>query len=160
MRAGEVYVVAPGTIHCIGSDITLLEVQQPSDITYRVYDWNRQPPRPLHLKQARAVIDPALRPAAQTPVVLRGPEQAEGQLLVGEGPFRVERWRISASFRRMVTALTAVVTLDGQGTISAGGEAPRDLAKGDSCVVPRGATMLDLQGGARPLDVALVTPTD
>lgn len=54
--AGEIYYVPAGTVHAIGSGVTVLEVQQPADVTLRVFDWNRQPPRPLHLAEARIAI--------------------------------------------------------------------------------------------------------
>lgn len=53
---GEIYYVPAGTVHAIGSGVTVLEVQQPADVTLRVFDWNRQPPRPLHLAEARIAI--------------------------------------------------------------------------------------------------------
>ncbi len=55
VRPGELYFVEAGMVHAIGKGITLLEIQQSSDITYRVYDYNRG--RDLHVKQALDVID-------------------------------------------------------------------------------------------------------
>jgi len=55
-RAGEMLLVEAGTLHAIGPGYLLLEVQQPSDTTYRVYDWKRMgldgKPRELHLDEA------------------------------------------------------------------------------------------------------------
>ena len=62
IRAGDVFFVPPGTIHAIGSGITLLEFQQNIDLTYRLYDYGR--PRELHLDDGIAVADPAPYPAA------------------------------------------------------------------------------------------------
>ncbi len=53
VRAGQLIDVPPGTIHTIGGGVLLYEIQQPSDLTYRLYDWGR--PRPLHLDRALAV---------------------------------------------------------------------------------------------------------
>lgn len=55
-RAGDIWYVAPGTIHAIGPGLTLIEVQQNIDITYRLYDYGR--PRELHLDDAIAVASP------------------------------------------------------------------------------------------------------
>jgi mannose-6-phosphate isomerase len=53
---GEIYMLRAGTLHAIGAGCLLLEVQQPSDTTYRVYDWGRVgldgTPRQLHLEEA------------------------------------------------------------------------------------------------------------
>jgi mannose-6-phosphate isomerase len=52
---GEIYFVPAGTVHAIGAGIALCEVQQNSDVTYRLYDYNR--PRELHLEKGFAVSD-------------------------------------------------------------------------------------------------------
>ncbi len=74
VQPGEVYDLPPGTIHAIGKGVRLLEIQQTSDITYRVWDWNRPDPivlkkgklafRPLHIKKAWDVLDFSPRKAA------------------------------------------------------------------------------------------------
>jgi mannose-6-phosphate isomerase len=51
--AGDFFYIPAGTIHAIGGGISLIEVQQPSDVTYRLFDYGR--PRPLHLEEALAV---------------------------------------------------------------------------------------------------------
>lgn len=54
-HAGDIFLIPAGTIHSIGAGIILLEVQQPSDTTYRIYDWNRvhnKRRRTLHLEAA------------------------------------------------------------------------------------------------------------
>ena len=61
VRRGDVVFVPAGTIHAVGKGILLLEVQQTSDITYRIYDWGRLEkdgkPRDLHLSEAQGVSD-------------------------------------------------------------------------------------------------------
>src|SRR5512143_1300967 len=53
VRRGDLVPVIPGTVHAIGAGVLLAEVQQPSDTTYRLYDWRRLgldgKPRPLHV---------------------------------------------------------------------------------------------------------------
>ncbi|MBS4013187.1 MAG: class I mannose-6-phosphate isomerase [Bacteroidetes bacterium] len=60
-KAGDVFYIPPGTIHAIGAGVTLLEIQQSSDITYRVYDWDRPgldgKQRELNIEQALNTID-------------------------------------------------------------------------------------------------------
>lgn len=55
VRPGEIYLIEPGLLHSIGKGVILLEIQQNSDITYRVYDYNRG--RQLHISDALKVID-------------------------------------------------------------------------------------------------------
>jgi mannose-6-phosphate isomerase len=58
--AGDVLDVPPGTLHALMPGLLVWEVQQPSDLTYRVSDWGRQhPDRPLHLFEARRATDAA-----------------------------------------------------------------------------------------------------
>ena len=52
-RAGDFWSLAPGIVHAIGAGVTLIEVQQNADITYRLYDYGR--PRELHLDDGVAV---------------------------------------------------------------------------------------------------------
>lgn len=54
-KAGDYYYIPAGTVHAIGPDVTLIEVQQNADITYRLYDYGR--PRELHLDHGVAVSD-------------------------------------------------------------------------------------------------------
>jgi mannose-6-phosphate isomerase len=57
VKAGDYFYIPAGTVHAIGAGITLVEVQQYADITYRLYDYGR--PRELHLEDGVAVSKPA-----------------------------------------------------------------------------------------------------
>ena len=61
VQPGETYLINPGTIHAIGKGVRLIEIQQNSDLTYRLYDYNRVgsdgKPRQLHIEKALQVID-------------------------------------------------------------------------------------------------------
>lgn len=54
-RAGDTFLIPAGTIHAIGAGLVLCEIQQYSDVTYRLYDYQRTPKRPLHLNDSLAV---------------------------------------------------------------------------------------------------------
>jgi mannose-6-phosphate isomerase len=60
-RVGDLLSVAAGTLHCIGAGLLILEVQEPSDTTYRVYDWGRTDDtgkaRELHVEEACVSVD-------------------------------------------------------------------------------------------------------
>jgi mannose-6-phosphate isomerase len=62
VRRGAVVFVPAGTIHALGAGVVLAEVQQHSDITYRIYDWGRRTPegelRELHLQKAFGIAAP------------------------------------------------------------------------------------------------------
>lgn len=61
VKKGDLFVVPAGSIHAIGKGITLIEIQQSSGITYRVWDWNRVEkdgrPRALHIEKAMDILD-------------------------------------------------------------------------------------------------------
>jgi len=61
VKAGDVLFLPAGKVHAIGAGITLCEIQQASDVTYRLYDWDRPgldgKPRELHIQQSLEVLD-------------------------------------------------------------------------------------------------------
>lgn len=65
VKAGDVFYMPSGMVHAIGGGIVLYEIQQSSDVTYRLWDFNRTndkgEKRPLHIRQSLDVIDPALK---------------------------------------------------------------------------------------------------
>lgn len=65
IRKGDFLDVPAGTVHAILAGTLICEVQQSSDTTYRLWDWDRRPPRPLHIEESCAVAeyDPAKTPA-------------------------------------------------------------------------------------------------
>ena len=86
VKAGDFFYSHSGVIHAIGAGLTLIEVQQNSDTTYRLYDYGR--PRELHLDDGVAVAD--LEPWSPPPAP---GEVAPGRTLLVEGPkFVLERW--------------------------------------------------------------------
>ncbi|WNO54548.1 class I mannose-6-phosphate isomerase [Stakelama saccharophila] len=86
VKAGDFFYSASGTIHAIGAGITLIEVQQNSETTYRLYDYGR--PRELHLDEGIAVAD--AKPYRPQP--MPGKVAGDRDILV-EGPkFVLERW--------------------------------------------------------------------
>lgn len=102
VRGGEFIYSSAGTVHAIGAGVTLIEVQQNIDLTYRLYDYGR--PRELHLEDGVAVSD-----ARPFEIVDRSRALAEGRTLLCEGPkFVVER-------------------LTGEGTLKIGEETARPM---------------------------------
>ena len=60
VKKGDVFLIPAGTVHAIGAGIVLAEIQQRSNLTYRLYDYNRTDAtgkkRPLHVEKAKAVM--------------------------------------------------------------------------------------------------------
>jgi len=57
VKKGDIFFNPAGTVHAVGKGVLLAEIQQSSSLTYRVWDWNRSPNRPLHIEQAMRVLD-------------------------------------------------------------------------------------------------------
>ena len=111
VKAGDFFYAKSGTVHAIGAGITLIEIQQNSETTYRLYDYGR--PRELHLEDGVAVSDarPFVAPAAPGKI-------AEDRSILVDGPkFVLERWTGGA---RTVTVPAGVkgwfVPVTGSGT--------------------------------------------
>jgi mannose-6-phosphate isomerase len=78
VKAGETVYIPAGTLHALGPGLLLYEVQQSSDTTYRVYDWDRPASagRKLHVEESVAVTDPRKRAAVRPAPELRGTSAA------------------------------------------------------------------------------------
>lgn len=74
VSAGDCFLIEGGTVHAIGGGVVLLEVQQNSDTTYRIYDWDREPEkgvvRKMHVEEALAVahMAPIAGPRKMKPI--------------------------------------------------------------------------------------------
>lgn len=138
VEAGQVIYNAAGTIHAIGADIALIEVQQNVDVTYRLYDYGR--PRQLHLAEGTAVAEPV--PFEDSPPP-RDLGDGRVVLCVG-GKFVMERWGWSG--RRIVTLPDDVagwlVPIEGGGTIDS-----QRFARGE-CWLVEGDAQIEVDGAS------------
>jgi mannose-6-phosphate isomerase len=92
VQRGDVIFTPAGTVHAIGAGLTICEIQQNSDITYRLYDYGR--PRELHLEQGARVSNLGPHEHAATPRAL----SAARDELVACSYFRIERIRPQTGF--------------------------------------------------------------
>lgn len=128
VKAGDFFYVPAGTVHAIGPGLSLIEVQQNSNITYRLYDYGR--PRELHLDAGIAVArgeryDPGL--ACQV--------AEEGAAGLVEGPhFRLDRvdGAPDPEVLRRYAGPLLVIPLDGTATIDGSAIRGGDCALADS----------------------------
>src|SRR5438132_2188085 len=99
VKAGDAMFLPAGRFHAVGAGNLLVEIQQNSDTTYRVFDWQRLnehgKPRELHLDQALASIDfNDVRPKLIEP---------KGELLVSHELFEIQKWNLNSP-REVVSA--------------------------------------------------------
>jgi mannose-6-phosphate isomerase len=121
---GDTFYVPSGTPHTIGPGMILCEVQQNSDLTYRLYDFHRVDaqgkPRELHIEKAMAVIDFEHRKGGKVaPVALPSTNAAKKSLLLACPYFATERWDLSAQHRATSdpAQFELLVILSGRGSI-------------------------------------------
>ncbi|GAA6818189.1 mannose-6-phosphate isomerase, class I [Helicobacter pylori] len=98
VQKGDFYYVPAGTVHAIGKGIMILETQQSSDTTYRIYDYDRTDKngeqRALHLEESKEVIDLSQNSPNATPKALTRDDEQYTQL-VASPFFTVEKWNVS-----------------------------------------------------------------
>lgn len=152
VRAGDVYYMPSGMVHAIGGGIVLYEIQQSSDVTYRLWDYNRVnaagEKRPLHIQQSLDVIDPALRGSTA-----HMPETGNNEVvnLLNVPAFRLDCALVNGECElapnphsfRMLTALAGLL-LSWQGDAM-------ELAAGDSVLLPASCPEVTLMGVGRAL---------
>ncbi len=97
-QVGDCVFVPAGTVHALGAGLVVAEIQQASDTTYRLYDWNRVgvdgKPRPLHIEQGLQVID-----YDRGPIVPQQPKPTQNsavQRLVECDKFVLDRWQLKS----------------------------------------------------------------
>lgn len=151
VKKGDVFYIPAGLLHAIGKGIQVAEVQQNSNITYRVYDYHRQDAnhnfRPLHIKQAEDVTGfmPPLqghRPMGQR-VLKNGYYK---QLLVRCPYFQVSRIEVENVMRRSACdANQSLLVLEGSGTLVYE-DCVMELKAGESIYLPKGMGTYEVQG--------------
>jgi mannose-6-phosphate isomerase len=144
VKAGETYYLPAGTLHAIGAGIILFETQQASDLTYRIFDWNRVgadgKPRELNVQKAGDVLDfhQGTRGAAET--IAYKYEGLDRTALVASKNFIVERIVATDEVASLETQgrPAIVMTLDQPMTVRAG-DVALTLDKYQTAVVPAAA---------------------
>jgi mannose-6-phosphate isomerase len=151
VRAGDTMFLPSGRVHAIGDRLVIFEIQQNSDTTYRVFDWNRVgldgKPRELHVAQSLASIDfndfsPAL---VATAWETEGGVQKRS--LVKDALFSVEAWQISAGANGGLApkTLQIVAVTKGEASVRSGGMEVR-LKAGQFALIPASLEQTDISG--------------
>ncbi len=161
----DVFFIEAGTVHAIGAGALIAEIQESSNITYRLYDYDRVDStgnkRPLHINKALAVVDLRSSAAPRQPMrVLKYSIGCARELLVRCKYFQVERMLLNTEISRtLVEFQTAsnsfhvLLVVDGCGNISADGFS-LNCFKGDCVFVPANSIQLRMHGKAQLLDIS------
>lgn len=149
VEKGEFYYVPHGTIHAIGGGVTILETQQSSDTTYRVYDYGRVDDqgneRELHLQQS---MDVSLIPHTDPKLASEVAEQAGGAIthFLTNDYFKVFKWEVTSELAvPKAEAIYLATVIDGVGELIIDGKV-YSIHKGSSFVTPADAQDIQLRG--------------
>jgi len=141
VRAGDAMFLPGGRVHAIGAGLVIFEIQQNSDTTYRVFDWNRAgldgQPRELHVAQSLASIDFSDFEPALISQKFSGDDKTKTCPLVRDPLFNVEIWKMNSSAGGPLKAKTLqiVAAVGGQLEIK-NGSTSVILAAGQFCLIP------------------------
>lgn len=158
-QVGDCVFIPAGTVHALGAGLVVAEIQQASDCTFRLYDWNRVDkdgqPRPLHVQQALQVIDfesgPVhFAPRTSTPT----PNEC---LLVACDKFRLMESR-STQPTKLPTNDFAIVTIP-RGVAQIQTETSTiNLSRGDSILIPAACATANMQLGEDSIALIATPP--
>ncbi len=149
VKKGEVYFVESGLVHGIGKGVTVVEIQQNSDTTYRVYDYNRG--RELHIDKALEVIDFSLKGEKSNGIIIKK-EGYEKTYFCLSPYFSLEKYNISKELREESDKERFYIftCVEGQGVIEYN-DGKEEILKGDSIFIPATLGKYKIQGNLQLL---------
>ncbi len=164
IKANDVFLVEPGTVHAIGAGSMVVEIQESSNITYRLYDYDRTDKygnrRPLHVDKALKVAKLASSVTPRQPMrVLKYQNGSASELLSRCKYFQVERMLLNTSGRKLSDFQTGsnsfhvLLCVEGCGVLF-GEDTMLPFFKGDCIFVPSDCIPLKLHGTAQLLNVS------
>ncbi len=160
VKPGDLYYVPAGTVHGIGAGTLVAEIQESSNVTYRVYDYDRVDKngnkRELHFDKALKVMDmSATKGAEQKHRLVHYYPGCCREILCRCKYFETERigMTMGCSFEVMDTSFQVLLCLKGEASIETPGEKPVRFAKGDCLFIPAGIGRCHMLGEAELLKV-------
>jgi mannose-6-phosphate isomerase len=161
----DVFFIESGTIHAIGAGCLIAEIQENSNVTYRLYDYNRKDKRGqkrlLHIDKALETANlKSSMPPRQPMRVLKYQNGSASELLTSCQYFRVDRLIINsedrkiAKFRTGGNSFHALLCIDGCGLLYGDNDVMLRFYKGDCIFIPADSMELMIHGKAQLLDVS------
>ena len=157
---GDVFFLPSGRIHSIGGGCFLAEIQQTSDITYRIYDYNRPgldgKPRQLHTQEAKDAIDYEVYPEYRTPYVRKQNAPVE---LVKCPHFTTTLYDLKSPFAGLTgeSQFLIAIGLQGSGVLRTGKD-ETTLSPGEAVLIPASDGSVSVQPGPDGLRMLTTHP--
>ncbi len=155
VATGDVLYIPANTIHALGPGILIFEIQQSSDVTYRLYDWSRLgldgQPRELHIEKGVQVAELASLPRVNQP---------KDELLIDSEYFRLWRHELADKALGIETEgrFQSLTCIAGSVQVAADGHDEVSLGKGESGLIPACVSAFVLRGGGTVLRSCKATP--
>jgi len=153
---GDAFFIAPGTVHAIGAGVMLAEIQQTSDITYRIYDWDRPGidgnMRELHNEEALDVID------YNAPNAKLNFTELENQSVevCTSAYFTTNSLKLTEGIERNISKIDSFIVymcIDGHAVIGVNNRT-EEIKKGETLLIPASESLLSIETkGATLLEV-------
>ena len=149
VRAGDTMFLPSGRVHAIGDGLVIFEIQQNSDTTYRVFDWNRVgldgKARELHVAQSLASIDFNDFEPQLVETKFEPDGKIQKRTLVKDPLFNVEVWKLNPAVRSLLNPgkLQVLAVTAGEIEIRSG-SASADLAAGQFALIPASLEKADI----------------
>lgn len=146
VKKGDCFLINSGLVHAICEGVIIAEIQQSSDITYRIYDYGR--PREIHVEKSMDVIDFNLKPINACGKKLVSFDGYEKGILCSSEYFTIEKYVVSSdvSENSDINKFFIFTCVDGKGTIMSEGGTNIDILKGDSILIPAKLGKYTIQG--------------
>lgn len=144
VKKGDFFYVQSGLVHAICEGILIAEIQQSSDTTYRVYDYNRG--REIHVEKALDVIDFSLKGENTQGITIKNDGYDKTYLCLGEY-FTIQKYEVNTSVKEASDEdrFYLFTCVDGEGTIKYNGGEEK-ISMGDSIFIPASLGEYELCG--------------
>jgi mannose-6-phosphate isomerase len=167
VKPGEMYYLPSGTLHALGAGVVVAEIQTPSDVTYRLYDWGRVRPDSdagLHIEEGLACVDPKIDFARFEKRSHMTNAFTTVSRLVTCPSFIIEKVRFVEQFELDIPygAPVCWIVLDGHGEIHYAGTEVETFGKGEVMILPAGLEKPRLKtlSDCQCLEVTVPAPSD
>ncbi|KPV44497.1 hypothetical protein AN477_07620 [Alicyclobacillus ferrooxydans] len=176
IEPGDTILVPSETLHALLAGTKVIEIQQTSDVTYRVYDWDRVGtdgvPRELHVDKAAEVLFPQADPSHLKTEEAAGPlHQSELDISAGNSEqlidcpyFTLYKWNLENASKSLLNRESSespdiLIVIRGSGRLMCEGAEPIELSAGDTCLVPTSIGEIEVlqdDASSSPLQLLLV----
>ncbi len=146
VKKGDCFLINSGLVHAICEGVIIAEIQQSSDITYRIYDYGR--PREIHVEKSMDVINFNLKPINASGKKLVSFCGYEKGILCASEYFTIEKYVVSSevSENSDIKKFFIFTCVDGKGTIISEDGTKMDILRGDSILIPAKLGKYTIQG--------------